>query len=92
MRPSFIPESTSTYTKNYTNDTQAWDKNEICPENTVSIRRIKKEDILRSGSIENFGKKMTPGIRLYGSSSIHEVQLLYNVVVLNTSSLVSLVA
>nr|VDD04717.1 unnamed protein product [Brassica oleracea] len=76
MRPSFIPESTSTYTKNDTNDTQAWHKNEICPENTVSIRRIKKEDILRSGSIENFGKKMTPGIRLYGSSSIHEYAIM----------------
>ncbi|KAJ4902689.1 hypothetical protein Rs2_16640 [Raphanus sativus] len=73
MRPSFIPESTSWYTKNYTNVTQAWHKNGICPENAVSIRRIKKEDILRSKSIGNFGKKMTtPGILLYGSSSVHE--------------------
>ncbi|KAF8101282.1 hypothetical protein N665_0208s0066 [Sinapis alba] len=70
MRPSFIPESTSTtYTKNYT---QAWNKNGRCPENTVSIRRIKREDILRSNFIEDFGKKMTPGILLYGSKSIHE--------------------
>ncbi|KAL0666053.1 hypothetical protein Bca4012_028757 [Brassica carinata] len=51
---------------------QAWHKKGICPENTVSIRRIKKEDILRSNFIENFGKKMTPGILLYGSSSVHE--------------------
>ena len=92
MRPNIIPESTSTYTKNYTNVTQAWHKNGICPENTVSIRRIKKEDILRSNFIENFGKKMTPGILLYGSSSVHEVYLVYNVLVLNTNPLVSIVA
>ncbi|XP_056843434.1 uncharacterized protein LOC108836396 [Raphanus sativus] len=75
MRPSFIPESTSTYTKDITNVTQVWNKNGRCPENTVSIRRIKKEDILRSKSIQNFGKKMmtpAPGILLYGSSSVHE--------------------
>ncbi|KAL0862166.1 hypothetical protein Bca101_041284 [Brassica carinata] len=73
MRPSFIPESTSTYTKKKINVTQAWNKNGRCPKNTVPIRRIKKEDILRSKSIENFGKKMmTPGIVLYGSSSFLE--------------------
>ncbi|KAJ4892289.1 hypothetical protein Rs2_32037 [Raphanus sativus] len=75
MRPSFIPESTSTYTKKKINATQAWNKNGRCPKNTVPIRRIKKEDILRSKSIENFGKKMitpAPGILLYGSSSVHE--------------------
>ncbi|KAL0862161.1 hypothetical protein Bca101_041279 [Brassica carinata] len=72
MRPSFIPESTSTYTTDITNVTQVWNKNGRCPENTVAIRRIKKEDILRSKSIENFGKKMTPGILLYGSKSVHE--------------------
>ncbi|CAF1804578.1 unnamed protein product [Brassica napus] len=73
MRPSFIPESTSTYTKKKINATQVWNKNGRCPINTVPIRRIKKEDILRSKSIENFGKKtMTPGILLYGSSSVLE--------------------
>ncbi|KAJ0258518.1 hypothetical protein HA466_0072940 [Hirschfeldia incana] len=73
MRPSFIPESTSTYTKKKIKATQAWNKNGRCPQNTVPIRRIKKEDILRSKSIGNFGKKMmTPGILLYGSSSVHQ--------------------
>ncbi|KAL0720607.1 hypothetical protein Bca4012_035206 [Brassica carinata] len=73
MRPTFIPESTSTYTEKKINVTQAWNKNGRCPENTVPIRRIKREDILRSKSIENFGKKMTtPGIVLYGSSSFLE--------------------
>ncbi|KAJ4889752.1 hypothetical protein Rs2_29500 [Raphanus sativus] len=75
MRPGFIPESTSTYTKKKINPTQAWNKNGRCPENTVPIRRIKREDILRSKSIENFGRKMmtpAPDILLYGSSSFLE--------------------
>ncbi|KAJ4905334.1 hypothetical protein Rs2_19285 [Raphanus sativus] len=61
MRPSFIPESTSTYTKKKINATQAWNKNGRCPKNTVPIRRIKKEDILRSKSIKSYGKKTTQG-------------------------------
>ncbi|CAN6830973.1 unnamed protein product [Brassica oleracea] len=74
MRPSFTPESTSTstYTMNKTKATQVWNKNGRCPENTVAIRRIMKEDILRSKSIENFGKKTTQGILLYGANAIHE--------------------
>uniref|UniRef100_A0A0D3BPT5 Neprosin PEP catalytic domain-containing protein n=1 Tax=Brassica oleracea var. oleracea TaxID=109376 RepID=A0A0D3BPT5_BRAOL len=74
MRPSFTPESTSTatYTMNKRKATQAWNKNGRCPENTVAIRRIMKEDILRSKSIENFGKKTTQGILLYGANAIHE--------------------
>ncbi|WZZ61557.1 hypothetical protein YC2023_061664 [Brassica napus] len=60
MKPSFIPESTSTYTKKKINATQAWHKNGRCPKNTVPIRRIKKEDILRSKSIKSYGKKTTP--------------------------------
>ena len=76
MRPSFTPESTSTstYTINKTKATQVWNKNGRCPENTVAIRRIMKEDILRSKSIENFGKKTTQGILLYGANAIHEVR------------------
>ncbi|CAH2058051.1 unnamed protein product [Thlaspi arvense] len=62
MKPSFIPESESTNTKKKTTATQAWHKSGGCPENTVPIRRIKKEDILRAKSIEGFGKKTTTSI------------------------------
>ncbi|CAH8392129.1 unnamed protein product [Eruca vesicaria subsp. sativa] len=76
MRPSFIPESTSTYTKKKIKATQAWHKNGRCPKNTVPIRRIKKEDILRSKSVESFGKKMTyssiPEDNTYDPSRGHE--------------------
>ncbi|VVB03330.1 unnamed protein product [Arabis nemorensis] len=64
MRPSFIPESDSAYTKKKAEAiTQVWHKNgEYCPDNTIPIRRVKKEDILRAKSIESFGKKTPPGI------------------------------
>ncbi|KAL0745953.1 hypothetical protein Bca101_101532 [Brassica carinata] len=76
MRPSFIPESTSTYTKKKTKATQAWHKNGICPNNTVAIRRIMKEDILRSNSIESFGKKITSSIPEDNPSKNHEYAIM----------------
>ncbi|XP_010518020.1 PREDICTED: uncharacterized protein LOC104793364 isoform X2 [Camelina sativa] len=60
IKPSFIPEGEgdSTYTKKKKKPTQVWHKDgEYCPENTVPIRRTKKEDILRAKSLESFGKK-----------------------------------
>ncbi|WOL02961.1 hypothetical protein Cni_G11680 [Canna indica] len=37
---------------------QAWGSSgESCPEGTVPIRRIKKQDILRANSVEGFGRK-----------------------------------
>ncbi|WZZ61555.1 hypothetical protein YC2023_061662 [Brassica napus] len=72
MRPSFIPEITSTYTKKKTKAPQAWHKNGRCPKNTVPIRRIMKEDILRSKSIESFGKKTTSSIPENDPSKGHE--------------------
>ncbi|CAN6830941.1 unnamed protein product [Brassica oleracea] len=74
MRPSFIPESTSMYTK--TNATQVWHKNGRCPENTVPIRRTKKEDILRSKSHESFGKKTTSSVPEYNLSNNHEYAIM----------------
>ncbi|CAA7050571.1 unnamed protein product [Microthlaspi erraticum] len=65
MKPSFIPKRDSTYIKKEAKAlTQTWHKNGECPENTVPIRRLKKEDILRGKSIDDFGKKThqsTPG-------------------------------
>ncbi|KAG2295978.1 uncharacterized protein LOC106386567 [Brassica napus] len=58
MRPTFVPEGGSTFTKKEAKAiTQVWHKNGVCPDNTVPIRRTKKEDILRAKSIESFGKK-----------------------------------
>ncbi|KAL1210808.1 Protein neprosin [Cardamine amara subsp. amara] len=63
MRPSYIPDGDSAYTKKKAKAvTQMWQKSGQCPQNTVPIRRTKKEDILRAKSIENFGKKSPPSI------------------------------
>ncbi|XP_031250284.1 uncharacterized protein LOC116108147 [Pistacia vera] len=36
---------------------QTWQKNGTCPKGTVPIRRIRKQDLLRAASLENFGRK-----------------------------------
>lgn len=85
MRPSFIPEAT--YAKKEAMDiTQVWHKSGVCPDNTVPIRRTKKEDILRAKSIESFGKKthrsLGKGTRQSNPGEGHEVHLLCIVLVL----------
>ncbi|CAN6994854.1 unnamed protein product [Brassica rapa subsp. trilocularis] len=58
MRPSFIPESDSTYINEETKTiNQVWHKAGECPDNTVPIRRTKKEDLLRPKSMKRFGRK-----------------------------------
>ncbi|KAG2326142.1 hypothetical protein Bca52824_008870 [Brassica carinata] len=76
MRPNFIPKSTSMYTKTKTKATQVCHKNGRCPENTVPIRRTKKEDIIRSKSIESFGKKTTSSIPEDTPSTHHEYAIM----------------
>ncbi|XP_015885083.3 protein neprosin [Ziziphus jujuba] len=61
MRPSFHVKSETSSTKNKTSHKQAvsqtWQKSGRCPNGTVPIRRIRREDLLRASSLENFGKK-----------------------------------
>ncbi|XP_028777882.1 uncharacterized protein LOC114734412 [Neltuma alba] len=42
-----------------------------CPEETIPIRRIRKEDILRAKSIQQFGKKNLKNIPQHGSFETH---------------------
>ncbi|KAI5354263.1 hypothetical protein L3X38_007158 [Prunus dulcis] len=37
---------------------QIWQRSGSCPDGTIPIRRIQKQDLLRATSLENFGKKM----------------------------------
>ncbi|KAH0969008.1 hypothetical protein GBA52_029129 [Prunus armeniaca] len=37
---------------------QIWQRSGSCPDGTIPIRRIRKQDVLRATSLENFGKKM----------------------------------
>uniref|UniRef100_A0A7N2LE89 Neprosin PEP catalytic domain-containing protein n=1 Tax=Quercus lobata TaxID=97700 RepID=A0A7N2LE89_QUELO len=63
MRPSSYPEGFSFDEINGVSSnsepefTQPWHLNGRCPEGTIPIRRTKEEDLLRAGSIANFGRK-----------------------------------
>lgn len=55
---------------------QLWtDSGESCPEGTVPIRRTREEDILRSNSIQRFGKKQVRSVRRDSSANGHEVSV-----------------
>ncbi|XP_010544508.1 PREDICTED: uncharacterized protein LOC104817130 [Tarenaya hassleriana] len=78
MRPSSEPESglaENTEEKPKAIG-QLWHMYGECPENTVSIRRTKEEDLLRSTSLETFGKKSYRTIQQVVSrdlgASVHE--------------------
>ncbi|KAM5565970.1 protein neprosin [Rosa sericea] len=54
--------------------TQPWKKNGSCPEGTIPVRRIRKEDLLRASSVEAYGRKKHSSSRphvLHESSTSH---------------------
>jgi hypothetical protein len=59
--PNFLLESQISRTGdgfNVSSDVyQTWQKSGSCPEETVPIRRIRKEDLLRAVSLARFGQK-----------------------------------
>jgi len=63
MRPSSYPEGFSFDEINDVSSNsepefaQPWHLNGRCPEGTIPIRRTKEEDLLRAGSVANFGRK-----------------------------------
>ncbi|KAK3143113.1 hypothetical protein QOZ80_4BG0358540 [Eleusine coracana subsp. coracana] len=58
MRPSYHPRSLYQNNKNMPHPiNQTWHQNGKCPENTIPIRRIKMDDVLRASSISRYGKK-----------------------------------
>ncbi|XP_010544506.1 PREDICTED: uncharacterized protein LOC104817128 [Tarenaya hassleriana] len=85
MRPSSEPEGDITEnTEAEPQPTlQLWQMNGECPENTIPIRRTKEEDLLRSTSLESFGKKSYKNIFQVVSSdlsaAIHEYAISYMV-------------
>ncbi|XP_066342252.1 protein neprosin-like [Miscanthus floridulus] len=63
MRPSDHPKGLHDDSKVSARPiTQTWHQNGKCPENTIPIRRIKEEDVLRASSIGRYGKKMPRSI------------------------------
>ncbi|CAH9050940.1 unnamed protein product [Cuscuta europaea] len=65
MRPDYHPEGlydlekeSFVGTKQGTNPiTQLWHTNGHCPEDTIPIRRTKREDVARASSVKKYGKK-----------------------------------
>ncbi|KAK0606050.1 hypothetical protein LWI29_033635 [Acer saccharum] len=60
MRPSFDLPTEKLDTRNESSQPviqQTWQKSGSCPEGTVPIRRIRKQDLLRAASLEQFGIK-----------------------------------
>ncbi|KAF8645035.1 hypothetical protein HU200_066240 [Digitaria exilis] len=62
MRPSYYPGGKYNGSKDEPHpitqtSLQTWHQNSKCPDNTIPIRRIKDEDILRASSIRKYGKK-----------------------------------
>lgn len=64
MRPSYHPEGlfdenkAPEKLKERSNPiAQLWHTNGKCPEDTIAVRRTKKEDVLRASSIKRYGRK-----------------------------------
>ncbi|CAN6168539.1 unnamed protein product [Urochloa humidicola] len=62
MRPAYHPEGLYDESKVSSQQrtqtiTQMWHQNGKCPEDTIPIRRTKKEDVLRASSVRRYGKK-----------------------------------
>ncbi|PNY14616.1 hypothetical protein L195_g011300 [Trifolium pratense] len=59
--PDFLLESQNSNTVGTFNASsevfQTWQKSGSCPDGTVPIRRIQKEDLLRAASLDRFGQK-----------------------------------
>ncbi|KAK9941447.1 hypothetical protein M0R45_018045 [Rubus argutus] len=59
MRPSYHPEGLFQENKvaGEKPNTQLWHVNGRCPEDTIPVRRTKKDDILRASSVKSYGRK-----------------------------------
>ncbi|KAL1159397.1 hypothetical protein V6Z11_A08G290200 [Gossypium hirsutum] len=60
MKPSFDLKELKINSKNESSKLtvfQTWQKSGSCPEGTVSIRRIRRENLLRANSAQQFGRK-----------------------------------
>lgn len=59
MRPNYHPEGLFQENKvaGEKPNTQLWHVNGRCPEDTIPVRRTKKDDILRASSVKRYGRK-----------------------------------
>jgi len=61
MRPSYIPVPDSIKSQNHSSSRsiplQVWQRSESCPNGTIPIRRVSKQDLLKFYDLERFGRK-----------------------------------
>ncbi|KAK4772762.1 hypothetical protein SAY86_014537 [Trapa natans] len=58
VRPDYHPEGLLAEAREGENHVrQLWRVNGRCPENTIPVRRTKKDDVLRASSVKRYGKK-----------------------------------
>lgn len=55
---------------------QTWQKSGSCPNGTVPIRRIQREDLLRAASLENFGRKAPEIPSSANNTNLKEIQFM----------------
>lgn len=55
---------------------QTWRKSGSCPEGTVPIRRIRKQDLLRANSLGTFGRK-NPPVPISGNTTTNTTRFVY---------------
>lgn len=82
MRPSFHLKSETPNTKNKASPqsqlvAQTWQRSGRCPNGTIPIRRITRQDLLRASSLEKFGKKAPPPSHRNNATSYLPNDLVY---------------
>ncbi|XP_028773394.1 uncharacterized protein LOC114730478 [Neltuma alba] len=87
MTPSFHPEKSmlekSEVSAKSQPVAQLWQQSGSCPEETIPIRRIRKEDILRAKSVQQFGKKNlknSPRCGSFETQTKHQVIIAFKLV------------
>ncbi|CAL4990999.1 unnamed protein product [Urochloa decumbens] len=77
MQPSYYPYGDSNIAPHPI--TQTWHQNGKCPENTIPIRRIKEEDVLRASSVNWYGKKTPEDLHKFhleaSANSGHQISM-----------------
>lgn len=93
MKPDLSVEMSTTQYESFRSNTfQVWQKNGRCPKGTIPIRRVREQDLLRTSSLDHFGKKFSYGGSKLGSevnrSVSNKMSQLINLCVLQYNNIV----
>ncbi|XVF48626.1 hypothetical protein PTKIN_Ptkin03bG0205300 [Pterospermum kingtungense] len=77
MRPSYGFFKQNLATKNKSSEPvvfQTWRRSGSCPQGTVPIRRVRRQDLLRATSLEHFGRKPPP--QIFSASKTNDTRII----------------